>query len=101
MDTTYINALILPLFATWFIPVSIRDAKSGEYLGFFTKRVGSLILILVLLESMLVIQQHGISRYAINSIILYITMPIAGAFVFVKYTQKQLFKNEIKFTKWW
>ena len=101
MDITYINAVVLPLFATWFLPVSIRDRKTGKYLGIVNKRVAGLVLLLLCIETVLVVQQHGVSSYSMNSIALYVAMPIVGAFVFVKYTHKELFGNEIKFTKWW
>ena len=101
MDITFINAFLLPLFATWFIPVTIRDAETGNFKGFLHKSFYLLFTVLFVLESFLVIQRHGLSPYSVNSIILYTVLPIVGAVLFVKYTQKKLFGNEIRFTKWW
>ena len=101
MDISTFNAIVLPLFATWFIPVAIRDKTTGTFLGFQNKQFYLLLIILVCIETVILVDFYGLSREAFWRIITYVSMPIVGALVFVKYTQKQLFGNEIKFTKWW
>ena len=94
MDMYIINGVIIPLFATWFIPNTIRDPKSGEYRGFKNKIILLQLLFLGFLESQLVLDKFGMSLLSISRIIFSTSIPFIGAILFVKFTQKSRFGNE-------
>ncbi|MDA1372957.1 MAG: hypothetical protein O2971_19695 [Proteobacteria bacterium] len=101
MNPIYLNAAVLPLFATWFIPEAIRNRKTGEYLGFRNRTVAMHFILILCMESFFLIEKYGLNLDAGFRVLSISAMPFLGALVFVKYTQKELYGNEIKFTKWW
>ena len=54
METVYLNVVVISLFATWFIPATIRDPRSGEFLGFANGKFLGLLAALTLVESFVV-----------------------------------------------
>lgn len=101
MDPFMLDALIVPLFVTWFIPNSIRDITTGEYLGMNNDKVRLCILLLFLLESWTMLQRHDPGLLTALRIGFCVALPILGAHLFVKLTHKKLFGREIMFTRWW
>lgn len=97
----YINAVVISLFATWFIPVTIRDAKTGELKGFFHQGFFALIGVLIVLQSYLVGQKYGVSTEAVLRVGFQVAIAMVGSLFFVKCTHEQLFGKKIKFTRWW
>ena len=91
-----LNAFVIGLFTTWFIPVAIRNPKTGEYKGFNNKTVYIQFLLLVLFESNLLISQLGFSYVTAARIAFCVGLTFALALLFVSMTQKQLFGTEFK-----
>lgn len=94
MDIYITNGVVLPLFATWFIPNTIRDPNTGKYKGFKNKIILLHVIFLVMLESYLVLDMFGMSLLSISRIIFSTSIPFIGAILFVKFTQKSRFGNE-------
>lgn len=96
MDNYVVNALILPLFVTWFIPNTIRDPKTGEYRGFKNKLVLIQLIFLFGFESYLVWNKFGLDTINVLRIAFIVGITFILALLYVKFTQKQLFGNEFK-----
>ncbi len=94
MDIYTINAIVLPLFATWFIPVVIRDPKSGKYKGFKNRKVAVQAIILLVFETQLLISEFGLSLLTIGQILFCVGFTFCMALVFVSVTQQKLFGNK-------
>lgn len=94
MNIFIANAVILPLFVTWFIPIGIRDPKSGKYKGFKNIIVVVQFACLVIFESYLLLGEFGISVSTIFRIAFSVVLTFSLALLYVKLTQKQLFGNE-------
>lgn len=93
METVYLNAVVISLFATWFIPATIRDPHSGEFLG--------LLAALTLVESFVVSQSFGFGLEALLRVIAQVLIAVFAGLIFVKYTHPRLYGSSINFTKWW
>lgn len=97
MDIHIINAIILPLFITWFIPNAIRNPKTGKYIGLL-KGPGLLQLVLLSgLESILLLNEFGLELLTIARIVFCVFLSALLAFVYVVVTQKKRFGNEFDF----
>ena len=112
MDVTYLNAAILPLFITWFIPVAIRDQETGKFKGFLQRDFYIVFVILVALQTYLLVGQYGLDSNgsirldtplpdAIDLLINNTVSTIVFATLFVKWTHRKLYGTTIKFTRWW
>ena len=101
MNFATINAIVLPLFMTYFLPVTIRNPETGKFLGFWSKSAVPVLVTLIALEIYINIQIHGESLYTVFQVVINVLIGMLGALAFVKYTQKRMFGNEIKFTRWW
>lgn len=91
-----INGFILSLFATWFIPVAIRDPKSGTYKGFRNKLVYFHFVFLLVFEFFLLHPNLGMSLMTIVRVLFCAGLPFAMALLFVSMTQKQMFGTEFR-----
>lgn len=100
-NSLFINGVMLPLFMTWFLPNSIRNVKTGEYLGMNNVKSIVCVLLILFMQTNLILDKYAMSTEAVLRIGICVLIPIAGAHLFVKYTQKELFGREIMFTKWW
>ena len=94
MNIYVINAIVLPLFVTWFIPNVIRNPKTGEYRGFKNKLVAVQALVLIFFESNLLISEFGISILTIARIVFSVGFTFCMALLYVNFTQKELFGNK-------
>lgn len=101
MNLVTVNAIVLPLFMTFFLPVAIRNPASGKFLGFKSKNAALPLVALIAIEIYINIQVHGENMYTVFQVIVNVAIGMIGSLTFVKYTQKKLFGNEIKFTRWW
>jgi hypothetical protein len=101
METVYLNAVVISLFATWFIPATIRDPHSGEFLGFAHGKFLGLLAALTLVESFVVSQSFGFGLEALVRVIAQVLIAAFAGLIFMKYTHPRLFGSSINFTKWW
>ncbi len=82
---------MISLYSTWFIPVAIRDSKTGGYLGFRNRAVLFHVIFLTALESLLLIPQLGMSFFTVVRVGFCIALPFGLALLYVNMTQKQMF----------
>lgn len=97
----WIHYSLLPLFATWFIPNSIRDQRTGEYLGLNNVNARLCLVLVIALECWNVLRNYEFGMEAVLRIMVCVALPFIGAYLFVKLTHKKLFGREIMFTRWW
>ena len=94
MDLDALNSVVGALFVTWFIPVAIRDPKTGEYRGFKTARVFALFVFFTIFEFYVISDKYGLSVSSILRTAFLVSFVFSMALLFVKLTQKELFGNE-------
>jgi len=88
------NAIMLPLFSTWFIPVAIRNSRTGHFKGFWNIDFVVAVVALIFFESYVTLSAFGSEPWSFVQIIICVTMAIVLGFVFVFLTQKELFGNK-------
>ncbi|MEQ9210269.1 MAG: hypothetical protein RLN96_10585, partial [Pseudomonadales bacterium] len=91
MNPNILNSAILPILSIVFIADAIRDRSSGKYLGYLNRNVFIYAILIVSLETYLMVDKFGFSLTTMLRVLFISALPFAGAFVFVKYTHKQLF----------
>lgn len=96
-----LNAIVIALFITLFLPTALRDSKSGTIRKFTDPKVLLQLALLVVIESYLLIYNLGLSQSTIVRIVFSVLLTIAGALLFIKFTHKQLFGQNVKISKWW
>lgn len=89
MNIITLNAAVLPILTMIFISDSIRDRKSGLYLGFKNRSTALYALGILAVESYFFISDFGVSFMTLLRILAVTAMPFIGAYVFVKYSHKQ------------
>ncbi len=92
-----VNGIMLPLFATWFIPVGIRDAGSGKFRGFLNSGLVVSVLILTWLESIFMLSEFGFSFLTVLRILGCVSVAIALGFIYVFLTNKKMFGSSFQF----
>jgi len=97
MDIIAANSIVLPLFATWFIPVSVRDPRTGEFKGFQKTEFLVTIAALILFECTLMINQFGVQGFTFIRICVCVLTTGILAFLFIKWTNKKAFGKEFEF----
>jgi hypothetical protein len=88
------NAIMLPLFSTWFIPVAIRNPRTGHFKGLWNIDFVVAVVALILFESYVTLSAFGPEPWSFVQIAICVAMAIALGFVFVFLTQKELFGNK-------
>ncbi len=88
MSLHMMNAGILPLFVTWFLPNAIRDSQTGEYLGFKNRTAVTRVILLVLFESFLLITGLGFNPLTMVRITATVATTVFLAYVYVVLTKK-------------
>ena len=91
------NGIMLPLFATWFIPVAIRDAQSGKFKGFSNNGFLIALFILSWLESVLMLSEFGFSILTVLRVIGCVSLAVVLGIIFVIYTNKKMFGTSFTF----
>lgn len=99
MDIIVNNGVILPLFATWFFPVAIRDAKSGKFKGFLQVECVSTLLVLLALESIILVNEFGITALTGLRIVASVGLAFSMSLLFIKFTNKKQFDCAFEFVK--
>jgi hypothetical protein len=99
MDIIAANGIVLPLFLTWFIPVSLRDPVTGEFKGFYKKEFLLTVTALIFIESALMFNQFGIVFPAVLRIFIGVSSTLFLAFLFLKLTNKKAFGKEFEFKR--
>lgn len=90
------NAILLPLFSTWFIPVAIRNSKSGQFKGFWNIDFLVALATLVLIECYITLNEFGPVPWSFVKIAICVVMAVGLGFLFVFLTQKELFGNKFE-----
>jgi len=91
------NGIMLPLFATWFIPVAIRDAETGKFKGFFSSGFIISVFILGWLESVIIFNEFGFSFLACIRVLSCVGLAVILGIVFVVLTNKKMFGTSFVF----
>ena len=94
MNLIALNAVVTALFVTFFVPLALRDSKTGEYKGFKDIRVIALFVFFVVFEFYVISDNYGLSVSTILRTAFVVVMTFSFALLFVKLTQKKLFGNE-------
>ena len=103
MNSVWANAVILPFFATFVIPTTLVERPSGKWKGFLQWPILAEFVFLVWLQIWMafLVENRDVNLDAIGDVAFAIFAPFIGAIIFVKYSHKELFGKEIKFTRWW
>ena len=101
MEFYYLNAAILPLLATVFIPDAIRDSKTGKYLGLFNRSMAIYFMAILAMQLFISLQYREFGWRALEITVSTTLLVFIGAMIFVKYTNKKRYGVEIRFSKWW
>lgn len=96
MGIVAINGIMLPLFSTWFIPVAIRDTKTGEFKGIWTLEFLGTTAALTVAECYVMIAEFGPDFWTFVKIVFLIVMTISLGFTYVFLTQKEMFGNRFE-----
>ena len=91
------NGIMLPIFATWFIPVAIRDARTGKFKGFFSSGFLINVFLLGWLESILMLNEFGFSLLTLLRIISCVSLAVVLGVVYVILTNKRMFGTSFSF----
>lgn len=89
MNPIYLNAAVLPLMATIFIPDAIRDRKSGQYLGLLNRNLLFYFIAIFCVECVLMFAEFGLNLTSIVRATGITFFPFVGAYIFAKYSHKE------------
>lgn len=92
-----VNGIVLPLYATWFIPVAIRDAESGKFKGFSNSGFIASVFFLTWLESVFMLNEFGFSFLTVLRILGCVSVAVALGIVYVLLTNKKMFGSSFQF----
>ena len=99
MNPLFLNAAILPLFATIFFPDAFRNRQTGEFLGFLNLEASVYLVVIFVVEMILVSDEFGFS-FTTSLRGLFITLlPFVGGIAFTFYSHKYNYGIELDISK--
>ena len=99
MNWLLIYGAVIPLMATFFIPLAIRNPETGEYLGFKNHRIAFYFVLIVILVGDQIIEKFGYSLESFIRVSVASLLPFIGGYLFVIYSHKQLFGESFERNK--
>lgn len=98
MVTFTFNSILLPLFSTWFIPVSIRDQGTGKFKGFWNVDFVVAFCALVLSQCYFMISRFGLTPMTVAKIFFCVGLGLGLGIVYVYFTHEKIFGEKFKMT---
>lgn len=96
MLTFTFNTILVPLFATWFIPVSIRDQKTGRFKGFWNVEFVITFTALFLSQCYFMISKFGLTPMTVVKIAICVATGVGFGIVYVYFTHQKMFGAKFK-----
>ena len=90
------NVIILPLFTTWFVPVSIRDQATGRFKGFWNADFVVTFGALILSQCYFMISKFGLTPMTVVKIAFCVVLGLGLGIVYVYFTNEKLFGTKFE-----
>lgn len=90
------NVIILPLFITWFIPVSIRDPKTGRFKGFWNLDFVVAFSGLIFSQCYAMISKFGVTPMSTLKIVICVITGIVLGILYVYLTNQKMFGTKFE-----
>ncbi|MFK7864652.1 MAG: hypothetical protein AB8B95_10555 [Pseudohongiellaceae bacterium] len=96
MLTFSFNTILVPLFATWFIPVSIRDQETGRFKGFWNVDFMVTFSALIISQCYFMISQFGLTPMTVVKVAICVVAGLSGGIVYVYFTHEKMFGSKFE-----